>query len=473
MVESSGLSALDPVQVRRVCHVKRFLERWAADENFRAELQSDASVAARKYGLQADPEEIRPLWDHGSDERNGPIVNIDQGQKSTLVSDYYTVRETKRQISEQFRRDCSPINPFFRTWRDRQVERGRSEFTPRLFSAIQHPPFAIELGVGCSVGCWFCGVSAERLSSQLTYTAETARVWSETLEVVRSFAGKRAGSRCFLYWATDPLDNPDYELFGKDFKNVFGTFPHTTTAQVHKHLDRTRQLLNVTGPKDPFLLRFSVLSTSLLDRIHAYFSAEELEFVEIIPQTSGSIIEKVRVGRARTLQILNSPKMSQLASEDSGRTIACVSGFLLNMVSKEIKLVSPCTASDRWPNGYHVYGVSHFENPIHLESIINDMIARHMPATPFSDRALKFRDDLAFEETLSGFRLRNSHGEQMFDGNLFIRQLGQLIRHGKHTPTSLCAWFEAERGLPSALPEGWLLDLFRAGVLDEQPRQFQ
>jgi radical SAM family RiPP maturation amino acid epimerase len=298
-------------------------------------------------------------------------------------------------------------------------------------------------------------------------------VWNETLEVVRNFAGKRAGSRCFLYWATDPLDNPDYESFGMDFKNIFGVFPHTTTAQVHKHLGRTRQLLSVTGPRDPFLLRFSVLSTSLLDRIHAHFSAEELEFVEIIPQTSGSIIEKVRVGRARALPILNSPKKSQLASEDSGRTIACVSGFLLNMVSKEIKLVSPCSASDRWPNGYYVYAASQFENPSHLESIIRGMIAKHMPMTPPLDHNLKFREDLTFEETHNGFCLGNSHGERMFDGNPFIRQLGQLIHNGQHTPNSLFEWFEVERGLPSALPEGWLLDLFQAGVLDEQPRQLQ
>jgi radical SAM family RiPP maturation amino acid epimerase len=470
MTDAALLTTLDPVKIRRVCHVKRFLERWAADDKFRDELQRDAKRATAERSLQVDPEEIRPLWDSDFSPYDPETPHVSAtGRSFQLVDEYCAVRKLKRQISEQFRQECAPANSDFRAWRDRQIARGRSEFTPGLFSAIQHPPFAIELGVGCSVGCWFCGVSAKKLSSQLRYTHDNAQLWRETLEVFSSFTGARAGSRGFLYWATDPLDNPDYEDFGRDFQEVFGAFPHTTTAQVHRHFERTRRLISFSGPRDPFLLRFSVLSTQILERIHDCFSAEELAFVEIIPQTSGSIIEKIRVGKARSAQSDDSPRNRQLASDENGRTIACVSGFLLNMVTREIKLVSPCSATDRWPNGYYVFATSRFEDASHLESTLHRMIAEHMPKEPPAERLTKFRTDLHFEELSNGFRLVNAQGDQLFEGNPFIRELGLLIDSGTYTRAAILRWFEVQRGLPSPIPESWLLDLFRAGVLDEEP----
>ena len=38
-----------------------------------------------------------------------------------------------------------------------------------------------------------------------------------------------------------------------------------------------------------------------------------------------------------------------------GGTIACVSGFLFNMVERNVRLISPCNASERWPLGYRIY----------------------------------------------------------------------------------------------------------------------
>jgi len=460
-------STLDPVQVHRVCHVKRFLERWAADEIFRHQLEVDPADATRRYRLEVDPEDIRPLWNH---PKNASFNAAALQHASDLVADYCAVRQSKRDISERFRQECEPTNVKLKTWRQRQIARGRSEFTPELFAAIHHPPFAIELSDGCSVGCWFCGVSAKKFGINWEYTHANAQLWKDILAVLAKMTGLRAASRGFLYWATDPLDNPDYELFAEDFREMFGSFPHTTTAQAHRNLQRTRNLLRFATPEDPFLLRLSVLSTRILDILHESFSAEELAFVEIIPQTAGSLIEKVRVGKARASEIEQSPKKIQLAQSDDGRTIACVSGFILNLVKKEVRLVSPCSASDRWPSGYYVYDVGHFDDAADLECVLKRMIDNCMHQFPASDRLVKFRPDLKFASTDNGFRVGNKYSEQLFEGGRWVSAFGEAIQEGVYTAETIGEWVTANLGLPSTITENWLLDLFQAGVLDEQPQ---
>src|SRR6266540_4094981 len=60
---------LDPVAARSVpwasgvAHSKRLLEYWMADREFRAALPNDPAGTVSRYGLRADPEAVRFLWD--------------------------------------------------------------------------------------------------------------------------------------------------------------------------------------------------------------------------------------------------------------------------------------------------------------------------------------------------------------------------------------------------------------------------
>jgi hypothetical protein len=49
--------------ITAIANVKRFLERWSADRQFREALPSDPYGVTREYKLDIDPEEIYGMWD--------------------------------------------------------------------------------------------------------------------------------------------------------------------------------------------------------------------------------------------------------------------------------------------------------------------------------------------------------------------------------------------------------------------------
>jgi radical SAM family RiPP maturation amino acid epimerase len=466
MTEVTDGAFLDTLLISRVSRIKRFLERWACDDAFRAALAADARGAAAAEGYEIDPEDVRPLWDESYFGCEPEEVEARVGRPLPRVTDYEAVRSQKRRLGEKVKQESAPLDPAFRAWRDRQVRRAETEFSRNLDAAILHPTFAFELSKGCSVGCWFCGVDAPRLGGHFLYTAENAALWAGIMEAVRDLIGTQAGRRNFLYWASDPLDNPDYEQFAGEFMRVFGSFPHTTTAQAHRHLERVRALLPHTGPASPFLIRFSILSVAILKKIHDYFTPEELAFIELVPQTPGAILKKTRAGRARKSELSES-KETQISSDEDGRTIACVSGFLVNMVERTIRLATPCAASERWPLGYRVIEERSFTDARDFAAAARAMVGRHMPLAPPAERRLSFRPELSFEPRPDGFTLAGRSGHQSFSGPPLAAELGSLIASGRYTPGAIGAWFRDRCGLGEELTGPWLSDLFMAGVLEE------
>ena len=112
----------------------------------------------------------------------------------------------------------------------------------------------------------------------------------------------------------------------------------------------------MTAGVEKTINRFSVLSINSMRKIHEYFTPEELVHVELVPQNKEAMAVKANAGRAR-----GKFKQSALADQEtSSGTIACVSGFLINMVRGSIKLITPVPASDQWPLGYQVFGEEFF-----------------------------------------------------------------------------------------------------------------
>ena len=152
---------------------------------------------------------------------------------------------------------------------------------------LVHATCCFELAKGCSVGCWFCGVAAPKLGGMFQATPENRKMWRGALKVVRSVVGPGA-KRGFCYWASDPLDNPDYEKFACDFHHILGTFPQTTTAIPLRDAQRTRRVLSLSQERGCDLNRFSVLTLKTFERIFQEFTPQELVYVELIPQNKES-----------------------------------------------------------------------------------------------------------------------------------------------------------------------------------------
>ena len=98
----------------------------------------------------------------------------------------------------------------------------------------------------------------------LSTRSENAGLFRDVLEVLADVVGPTAGKWGFLYWATDPFDNPDYELFCRDFATQFGQFPATTTAKGWTDFPRTRKLIELSDAHGRAHVRLSILSLKML-----------------------------------------------------------------------------------------------------------------------------------------------------------------------------------------------------------------
>jgi len=145
-------------ELRTLAHVKRFLERYAADPRFRDALGQRPEalhLVAEGYELRIDLRQALPLFrtDHMrfrfcEEEASWPLAKA--------WDDYQSEMAECRTLYEQAG-DCPGVNPRLHAWRQRQIRRARGELGA-TGSVITHPILAFELSAGCSVGCWFCGI---------------------------------------------------------------------------------------------------------------------------------------------------------------------------------------------------------------------------------------------------------------------------------------------------------------------------
>ena len=364
--------------------VKRFRERWMADDVFRATARHQPGEACSSFGLEIDhPERLASLW-HLRDRTHA----------ATPEGEALKATESQARSYLAF---CVPDNGAvdgYVRWRNRQ--KARCAFAQGYVTApiSLHLPYTVELTNGCSVGCWFCGLSAQRLDGVLPTDIPA---WEAMLRALRGVFGESA-VRGFLYWATDPLDHPDYEAYGEAFARVLGRFPATTTAAPLVDVERTRRLLEISRAGDCPSMRFSVISKRQLNEIHSAFTAEELADVELVPVNRESILGLAQAGHVREKEgrmrdriALEKRKLSNDENDEifAHRTIACVSGFLIEPVLGRVRLISPEPCSDRWPDGYAVFDEAHYSTPEEFAEGINGIVERSMGDGPPARLALQ------------------------------------------------------------------------------------
>ena len=462
------LSPRSPGYASEVAHLKRFIERWRADVSFRKALPLDPAGVASSHGLLADPEMLRPYWEG---------IDPDPAAEPPAIKRYRFFTREKLLHREKLRCvECAPSDARHRVWRERQIRRTMGHLGARSHDGIVHAPFAIELSDGCSVGCWFCGVSAKKKGGDFCYTPENAADWREILQSLRDRLGPAAGTG-FLYWASDPLDNPDYELFAEDFARICGRFPQTTTSIAHRHVERVRRLLRLSMEMGCTINRFSILSLSAFNTIMEAFTPEELLYCELVCQNNEATLMQSSAGRARGNQRLKT-KAAQLEDAagwtETPGTIACVSGFLVNMVTRTIRLITPCPASVRWPNGYWILDERSFSSPAEFSQLLDEMLEDNCRGHLRHDDILRFRPDIRHESTPQGFILHSygsvkTYGRPQNPPSPFLRELGETIADGKSTAGEIALEFEDRHG---RLPEETFIllnRLFNNGDIDEEP----
>lgn len=437
---------LDENAFQDFCQIKRFYERWVADKVFRSSFLLNPSQSLDLYKLKVCIEDVRPLWDDSFE------MSTSQNEKHSYFN---TFSDKSLQSKNKLDADKIVGDSRFRDWRNRQINRCGSQFHPQYNSSIGHYPVCFELSKGCSVGCWFCGISAPKLGDIFLHSKENSVFWRSILNLVKKYIGDDANSG-FCYWASDPLDNPDYEKFCIDFYEILGKFPYTSTAQAHKYPERVKKIMDLSFEKGRNINRFSVLSLKVLNQLHAQFTAEELVTVELAFQNPEALSRKASTGKA-----------SKIKNEDQDSiqsSIACVTGFLFNMVECTVKLISPCPASEEWPDGYIVFDEGAFSTITELEILIERMISNQALDNIATGSYPTFRNDLEYKAIANGFQLSTKFVTYKFGNYPYIQDLGNILKKGCLSTDDIIPSME-KIGLPKAGTLYLLKKLSNKGVI--------
>jgi radical SAM family RiPP maturation amino acid epimerase len=462
----------DAAYLSEVAGIKRFLERFVADAAFAEALKAAPAQAAREHGFDLDPESIRLLWDFDLAKKHKAEHGVTGPPPVQRYRSFIFEKLTHR---EQLRlKTCVPIEERHRTWRQRQINRCWTQMGRTRSYSLIHTPLAIEVSKGCSVGCWFCGFSAARKTGDFLYTPENRDLWRGVLQTLGDVIGPAACSTGVCYWATDPLDNPDYESLCLDFADILGKFPQTTTAQPQKHVARLKKLLPLSRQRGCEVNRFSILSLSILEEVFRSFTPEELLHTELITQNIESRLSLSQAGRARRGRRLQD-KLQRLAlpvDHTEPGTIACVTGFLLNMVDRSVKLIAPCPSNDQWPEGHWIFEQGCFDSPTSLRTLLHGMIERHMSATLRASDPVAFRPDLRFTPLADSIQLTTRYSKTTVSNLPLLPAIGELVAEGTHSAGEIALLAEDRHGLEAARAFDVLNRLFHDGFLNEDPSFF-
>ncbi len=363
------------------------------------EMEADVEAFKEKYDLQGvDVEGLKYITDGETAKK---LVGLSE-ENALKEMPYQAFRYRQYTINKLVKRDellnklNVPKNSKMKKWRERQIERSKG-YSGGAYSANVQICAAYEITDGCSVGCPFCGIGAENLKKVFTYDKNNVELFKDVISMMHEVIGDAAG-RGPLYMACEPLDNRDYEKFLEDFFEEFGILPQITTAIPLRDINRMKALLHqLNDDKGGMIYRFSVKSVKEAEDIFNNFSAEELLRVELLPQfeEAPGFNGFAKTGREREKELEENDcneKLCECGEEAPKKivaTICCISGFVINFARKDVRLVTPYPACDKYPDGENVLEKRTFTDSEDLRQIILELIDKYMVTSVPSDKVLK------------------------------------------------------------------------------------
>ena len=466
-----------------IVRLKRFFEWVQGDQEFAAAAGSgsfsqEQRARLQQIGVTFDLRELDLLWENSDFQLNFlracgcqdamPAELLEKIAHRPLLALWTRYVAQKNKVYRHFRSTVFrvPKNPRFDAWRMRRVAAAKSELG-HFGHVIDHPILAFELGDGCSVGCWFCAFAARKLTTNFDYL-ENREFFQDVVKACADVFGRDQAAMALLYYGTEPHDNPHYLDFLKDFAKITGHASCTSTA-VPGDAEWVRSLIAFYRQGNLPWPRFSVLTKKMLLKIHELYTPDELRDVELLIQTREHPRQKVTGGRILAEQNGMRDResghyMDQIVPQGS---IACVSGFLINMVHKTIQLVSPCYTSKKWAYGYRIYDTAAFTDALDFPRAIEELIERNMPLTPRPDSVVRFRDDLCFKPTEQGFDLISPNQVHHFAGKEVVAPLGAMIAEGNQRVDQMYSTMTDTLRINPMLTGMAVKQLFDGGFLDE------
>ena len=494
---ASSFADLGPDGVRAIAEVKRFYECYLGDQDFRDAVDAGGKFTDRQrqmlkdIGVTFKPEAMELLWLRPDLIANFPSLVWRYATFEDIPSDIHALLapypELRDWLKWRHRADRSSmslklmasqrptLNPEYTAWRSRRVAAVRNELGTYGWS-LDHPCHAVEMAVGCSVQCSFCAFDAGKLETVFDLSRRENR---ELVQAVATGMLNVLGwpaTHGMLYWCTEPHDNPHYVKLLAFWQQLTGAMLCTATARSGE--DWVRELIDyyTTGPV-PWP-RISVLSRGMMRRLHRAFTPMELRDAPLLMQQKDSetLRAKVPGGRDKMLrQLVEADDLRNVDFENLPEgfeppqgSIACISGTLVNMVERTVKLISPCYTTMEHRYGYRVFDTTTFdESPKGFEVALKRIIGRSMVTRVYPEMPVRWRDDLKAVPQPDGFTLLSPTTRRDFRRGEVHLRAAELIGQGDLTYGQV---FDALSGSPGVGPftAMSLLDsLFKKGYLCE------
>jgi hypothetical protein len=158
--------------------------------------------------------------------------------------------------------------------------------------------------------------------------------------------------------------------------------------------------------------------------------------------------------------------------EDQAGSICCVSGFLVNMVERSIKLISPVGADERWPLGMIVYDQAEFKDDKDFPKVLQTMQNRIKLKLDMDD-IVQFNTKAKVELLEDGFQLKSASTLVSFTKKGcedVLRYIGELISEGTKSANEICLLSFYKTSKPMQFAMGILQELFNGGFINEDPK---
>jgi len=225
-------------------------------------------------------------------------------------------------------------------WRQRQMRRAASQLQPVQNDSLVHAPFCIELTQGL-LGGLLGSAASRRPSSAICFCIRPRIKRSISASSTRSRRCFKTGPvKASTIGRPHPIDNPDYEQFMVDFHDRTAVFPQTTTALALKEHRTHPPAARALARKRAACAIASRSGAQAAPARAPVFTPEELLFLEMVMQNKESTSPKVNAGRAGEREE-RAPVPRPDRQPLRGGTIACVSGFLINMVNRSLNAHQP------------------------------------------------------------------------------------------------------------------------------------
>jgi radical SAM family RiPP maturation amino acid epimerase len=483
-------SSFTPDEHALLPQIKRFFECYEGDKELRDNLIGNRVTAEQRallkeIGITFEVEALSPLWNNFAVFERAMLEPESDAtaQAEALVAAHPVLdlwlrfRQRRAEIFFEQRRwmTTAPSDSRrYTKWRARRIQATRSELG--IYGhVIDHPALAIELAVGCSVGCYFCAFDAKKLEKVFDINVpENRQLFREMSASLRHRLGWNAG-HALLYWSTEPADNPHYVEFMKEYQKVTGCPVCTATARADEKW--VSDLLAHYRPQNQPWPRISVLTRSIMYKIHKRFTPEEARDMTLLMQQKDGEETRKKVPGGRDKMLARLDTYEDLRDKDIERrpedmevpqgSIACVSGFLINIIEKTIKVISPCYTTAERRYGYRVFDEVTFTDGADFDRQLVSLIERKMVVEPYDAMPMRFRDDLRYRPRPDGFRVTSRQQVHELIGDEVYAPLGELLHQGTLTYAEVIDELVDRHGFNPMTVAAAITGLFDEGFLCE------